>query len=165
MQKEFCKLLIREGYTIAHVAEGNFPGRDIQTTRGKTYEVKADKKSEETGNIFIETSHRGNPSGLCATNADYFVVICKGWAHISSTREALRFMLGTDQKYLVKHAGDDRMSQGYLIKEEHYKPKNLRLYEIGFWHWFGIMYMLKYTQKTLISFGIMGWKLPIRLTV
>lgn len=116
MQKAFCKLLIREGYEIAHVAEDNFPDWDIQTTTGKTYEVKADRKTGDTGNIFIETKYKGHPSGLCATNADYFVVITRGWAHISSTKEALRFVLGHENKYFIKNAGDDKQSQGYLIK-------------------------------------------------
>lgn len=132
MQKEFCKILIRRGYEIAHVAEGNFPDWDIQITSGKTFEVKADKKTGETGNIFIETRYRGEPSGICATKADYFVVIASNFAHIALSEDVRRFLLFSEDKAYIRKAGDNGMSSGYIIKSELYKPKNMRLYEIGF---------------------------------
>lgn len=132
MQKEFCKILTREGYEVSHVAVDQFPDWDIQITSGKTFEIKADKKTDETGNIFIETGYRGSPSGLAATKADYFVVIARNFAHVATSEDVRRFVLFYPGKTFVRACGDNGQSSGYLIKEEYYKPKNMRLYEIGF---------------------------------
>lgn len=131
MQKAFCKLLIKEGYAIQHIAEDKFPDWDIQITTGKTFEVKADRKARKTGNIFIETGYRGMPSGLSRTNADYFVIIIDNFAHVSTVEDTMRFVLHHPRKTFIQKAGDDGLSQGYLINEGEYKPKNMRLYEIG----------------------------------
>lgn len=130
MQKAFCKLLVKEGYAIQHIAVDEFPDWDIQITTGKTFEVKTDRKAKETGNIFIETGYRGMPSGLSRTNADYFVIIVANFAHVSSVEDTMRFVLHYPRKTFIQRAGDDGLSQGYLIKENEYKPKNMRLYEI-----------------------------------
>lgn len=56
-----------------------FPEFDLIAVfdRGKvrTCEVKADYKEKETGNIAIETKHRGYFSGILVSQADWYVII------------------------------------------------------------------------------------------
>jgi len=43
------------------------------TATMRYYEIKSDGKSKYTGNLAIEFRYRGEPSGLFATKADYWV--------------------------------------------------------------------------------------------
>lgn len=37
-------------------------------------EHKADRKARETGNVFIEFSQKGRPSGIAVTKSDYYAI-------------------------------------------------------------------------------------------
>ncbi len=41
--------------------------------KGKKVEVKTDRMTHKTGNVFIEYESRGKPSGIATTDADYWV--------------------------------------------------------------------------------------------
>lgn len=130
-ERRFAKLLTSKGYVIEHIADGVFPDWDIMVQGGKTFEVKADRKSEETGNFFIETTYRGNPSGLAATKAYYFTIISRGFSHTAKTEDVIRFLLSNPAKWkFIYGSGDDGNSVGILIKESLYKPKNMQVFEL-----------------------------------
>lgn len=130
-QKRFVKTLISKGFIVDFMAEGDFPDYDIKLTNGKTYEIKADRKAEETGNIFLETSYRGEASGLAYTKADFFVVISENFALIAKTMDVLRFVVSKPMLCrAIYGAGDDGNSVGFLVKEDLYKPKNLQVFEL-----------------------------------
>ena len=66
--------LIRIKYPQAKRKEGYFKYWDIKVPEiDTTVEVKRDFKCQETGNLVIETFMNGNPSGLAATKADWWV--------------------------------------------------------------------------------------------
>jgi hypothetical protein len=48
---------------------------DFQLENGKRIEVKFDIKSKETGNLAIEVTQKGKPSGLTTTESDYYLFI------------------------------------------------------------------------------------------
>lgn len=131
MERKFAKLLTEKGFTIEHMSEGCFPDWDIMVQGGRTYEIKADRKFLETGNVFIETKYKGSPSGLSATKADYFVVIMDNFSHTAKTDEVMRFILSNPQLCRpVYGAGDDGNAVGFLIKGDSYKPKNMQVFEL-----------------------------------
>lgn len=131
MQRRFAKTLINKGFVVEYMAEGNFPDYDIKLTNGKTFEIKADRKTKETGNIFIETRYKDEHSGLASTKADYFVVIVENFALVAKTLDVMRFLLASPTKCRpVYGAGDDGNAVGFLVKESDYKPKNMQTFEL-----------------------------------
>lgn len=71
---------------------GNFPSFDI-SARG-TFEVKRDRLASQTGNVFLEVSACGKPSGIATTKAAALVLIAEPSAFFVST-ESLRAILPT----------------------------------------------------------------------
>ena len=82
----------------------------------ETYEVKADGKAKYTGNLFIEYMCRGQPSGIEATTADYWVHFIPGKSlyyliPIGVLREKI-----SRQEYARKlFGGDHNASDGYIF--------------------------------------------------
>lgn len=131
MERRFAKLLVEKGYVIEHMSEGCFPGWDIMVQGGKTFEIKADRKFLETGNIFIESKYKGELSGLTGTEATYFTVVMGNFAHTAKTIDVMRFVLSNPHICKpVYGAGDDGNSVGFLIKGDNYKPKNMQVFEL-----------------------------------
>tara|TARA_B100001113_G_scaffold352852_1_gene355354 strand:- start:222 stop:677 length:456 start_codon:yes stop_codon:yes gene_type:complete len=63
---------IRKDYPCSVRIPGKFPGYDIFIPeKDVKIEVKQDKKSLHTGNLVIETSMFGKPSGIMSTDAHY----------------------------------------------------------------------------------------------
>lgn len=88
----------------------------------KTYEIKRDWKSQETGNVVIETWMYGKPSGLMATKADQWIIdIRTEWIHI--TPEAIKDCIiqtgQTLQTFIGQ--GDRKAKQAYLIPSQQLK--------------------------------------------
>ena len=69
------KYVEKRGFAnIHHPTEKAFKDYDIKNLDdGKTYEVKADRKTKSTGNIFIEYKCNHEDSGIFATKADSWI--------------------------------------------------------------------------------------------
>lgn len=89
----------------------------------KSIEVKRDRLTAKTGNIYIEYEYKGRPSGLATTHADYYL--------FSFINLAPHFLVKTDwlKKTLKKlisegkakagvSGGDYNNSKGILVKLE-----------------------------------------------
>ena len=78
-------------------------------------EVKYDRKSRETGNVFIEFESRGKPSGIATSQADY-------WAYFFGDEECLVISTERLKKKLKSlnppriRGGDNNTSVGLLVK-------------------------------------------------
>lgn len=84
------------------------------------FEVKTDRLSAKTGNIYIEYESRGKPSGIATTQADY-------WVYKVAEQKAI-VIKTEDLKTLVKQlvdegkaranvkGGDNNTSLGCLVK-------------------------------------------------
>ena len=130
-QRRFAKTLVSKGFIIDFMAEGDFPDWDIKLTNGKTFEIKTDRRALDTGNLFIETSYKGEYSGLAKTKADYFVIIVGNFALVAKTEDVMRFLLSHPLiSKPIYGVGDDGNSTGFLIKEFFFKPKNLQTFEL-----------------------------------
>ncbi len=83
-----------------------------------TLEVKNDRRSEETGNVYIETyntnnASRNNAGWFFYCEADFlaFVQQCRRLAHIVSRRDIVN--LCESNQFPIRHMGN--ISQGYTI--------------------------------------------------
>ncbi len=84
------------------------------------FEVKTDRLSAKTGNIYIEYESRGKPSGIATTQADYWVYKIAEFKAIVIKTEELKMLV----KQLVNEGkarpnvkgGDNNTSIGVLVK-------------------------------------------------
>ncbi len=79
-------------------------------------EVKNNPKALETGNVAIETAHRGNPSGIMTSQATWWVIVVGQEATIVKTEDLQRFVL--TGKFREVGAGDERASIVRLVPVE-----------------------------------------------
>jgi hypothetical protein len=85
-------------------------------TGGLKVEIKSDRRSSETGNIFIEVYSRDKKSGISTTNADYWIyrVDDNDSAFIVSTQRLKNLVKLNFNGTFVK-GGDNNTSLGVLI--------------------------------------------------
>ena len=86
----------------------------------RKFEVKTDRLSAKTGNIYIEYKSRGKPSGIKTTQADYWVYkVTETKAIVIKTDElkAIVRQLIIDKKAIQNvRGGDNNTSLGVLVK-------------------------------------------------
>ncbi len=84
------------------------------------FEVKTDRLSAKTGNIYIEYESRGKPSGIKTTQADYWVYkVTETKAIVIKTEELKTIVrqLILDKKAIPNvRGGDNNTSLGVLVK-------------------------------------------------
>jgi hypothetical protein len=84
------------------------------------FEVKTDRLSAKTGNIYIEYESRGKPSGIKTTQADYWVYkVTESKAIVIKTQELIQIVrqLIIDKKAISNvRGGDNNTSLGVLVK-------------------------------------------------
>lgn len=91
-----------------------------QIVSNKKFEVKTDRLSAKTGNIYIEYESRGRASGIKTTQADYWVYkISQEKALVIETEELKRvvrqLIIDGKARSNVK-GGDNNSSLGVLVK-------------------------------------------------
>lgn len=86
----------------------------------KKVEVKSDRRTVETGNVYIEYWSRGKPSGIATTQADYYVYkIAEDTAFIISTeqlKKRLKQLVEDCKARKDVKGGDNNTSFGILCK-------------------------------------------------
>jgi hypothetical protein len=86
----------------------------------KKVEVKSDRRTQETRNVYIEYWSRGKPSGISTTQADYYVYkIAEDTAFIISTeqlKKRLKELLEQSKARMNVKGGDNNTSLGILCK-------------------------------------------------
>jgi ribosomal protein S4E len=86
----------------------------------RKFEVKTDRLSVKTGNIYIEYESRGKPSGIATTQADYWVYkVTETKAIVIKTEELKTIVrqLILDKKAIPNvRGGDNNTSVGVLVK-------------------------------------------------
>ena len=81
-------------------------------------EVKFDSMAHISGNLFIEYSSRGKPSGIAATDAEYYLYIIAEFNYaiilnVENLKERLRFYY--KHNMYIRNGGDDDTSVGFLV--------------------------------------------------
>jgi hypothetical protein len=84
-------------------------------------EVKRDRMWEKTGNLFIEYSSWGEPSGLFATESQFFAYILhqedgsNAGVLIFNTERLKRKLVANDHLLQKCAGGDEQQSRAYLL--------------------------------------------------
>jgi len=103
---------------------GNFKPYDF-TSDGIKYEVKADKLTYKTGNLFIEYECSDKPSGITTSEAQmlfYFVINAEGIPdRIYLIETGFLKALIASSDFRTVSGGDGYRVKGYLIPENHVK--------------------------------------------
>lgn len=83
--------------------------------KSKKIEVKYDLKALNTGNVYVEYSSRGKPSGISTSEADYYCFCFGDTFHLislSKLRRRCRIYIDTNRDRL---GGDSNTSKGILL--------------------------------------------------
>ena len=120
--------LIHTKYATAYKQEGNHKEYDIMIPEiNKSVEVKRDKQTDKTGNIFIEAMCEHSKSGIDATTADIFAYITESKIYWASTEDIRKCIL---EKKINKSIGfmiEGKLIDAYLIPVHIYKDYCLRI--------------------------------------
>ena len=85
-------------------------------------EVKRDRQTQQTGNVYIEYESRGKPSGIATTKASKWAYILQdGCILIVNTKllkEALRYLIKARLCVKDMPGGDNNTSLGVLVSVE-----------------------------------------------
>ena len=111
----FCEILVRHGYLILSMCnDKRFDIEAVKDTLITTFEVKADMMSTKTGNFFIEFVSYGKPSGISATEADYWVLYHINQFIIIKTIHLKKLI--EEKKYDRILSNRHMTTRGYLFK-------------------------------------------------
>lgn len=117
VEKVFMRYLVDYPWMVSlEFSQGKCKDYDIKmTTKDKeiTYEVKSDRRSEETGNCCIEYMYKWQASWIFASKADYIVYYCnkKWWIQ----ERWLLIALLMDLEKEIKNGGDGKRSRLFLF--------------------------------------------------
>jgi len=85
----------------------------------KKVEVKSDRQSMVTGNVFIEFSYKNEISGILKTEADYYAYYINDETCITMSVKTLKVKLKKlykEKKAIVRPGGDENTSMGLVVK-------------------------------------------------
>lgn len=109
-------------------SKGNFKDYDIMVYKNNgsksSYEVKADKMINITGNICIEYYCRNKPSGITTSTAKYWAIFeCKDdkYTLYKIPRKILNKFIENKQYFKDVNGGDNMASKLYLFKKNLFK--------------------------------------------
>ena len=115
--------IIQKKYPLSFAIDGMFKGYDLFVPEiAAGVEVKADSMSHETGNVFIEISLGGKPSGLMVTLATYWAYVINDeviWFKPERVKDCIVQTNPTMQTYVGGNgfAQDDAtVKEAYLLK-------------------------------------------------
>ena len=127
--------LTKRGSVLINTNDDNrYDFKMVKDSIETTYEVKTDVTCAplfDTGNLFIEFESRGKASGICVTQADWFVTyfeyLKEAW-FIKTTN--LKTLIKKNNFQIFKNAGDvGSNTHGYLIKRKDFKT-NFHVFKI-----------------------------------
>ena len=112
-------------------SKGCFKPYDFITPDGTKYEVKADRNVFKYKSFFIEYDCNGKPSGINATESDY-------WIHIDArpTESNSRFykipisvlrQAVLRPEVIKKHGGDGGRASGYIVKQDWFADYEIKV--------------------------------------
>lgn len=91
---------------------------NIITATGSKVEVKRDFGAQRTGNVYIELTYRGQPSGLTTTEAEWWAIFLSDSTCVLTQTSVLRekvYSVATANGLHPVPGGDNDWSQGVLL--------------------------------------------------
>jgi len=111
---------LQKKYPDAYIKTGYCKEYDIHIPSIKKYiEVKQDYQSQYTGNILVENSFNGCPSGISTSGSDWFVFVTRANFYVISLK-ALKSLVREDNipnKTFIGR-GDKHPKSAYLVPRE-----------------------------------------------
>ena len=120
------RYMVSLGATIANVSEYAQTDFGVFMKDGAyhNFEVKHDVYAKDTGNMFVEYSCRGKASGVCSSQAEFFVTVfdCLGEMWIIKTADLRRIIIDSKLRTVV---GGDKGSdtRGVLVPREPFRER------------------------------------------
>jgi hypothetical protein len=118
-QTKLLDLIEHDSYEIA---KGVFKAWDVKIVyQGETvtFEVKADRRAAVTKNLAIEYACNGVPSGIAATEADYWVYFIDGTnKYYLIQTDVIRAAIAAQKYKCTVRGGDGMRAQMYLFGED-----------------------------------------------
>ena len=130
VEREFLELMVEFLHVEGFKVGGYHAAYDIEGSDGLRYEIKADRKTALTGNVFVEISCNHQPSGLYITQADKIVYFLKNeWVFI--TPAALHSLIAEEEPRYWKGKPDGGSEvEGFLIPYETFCEYSEQIIEI-----------------------------------
>ena len=119
--EKYTKIELKKKYPNTKRITGYHKEYDIIVPEvDKTIEVKSDRRTKETGNLFIEYESRGKPSGISTTKADvwFYYIEPTDFKQLIMIRTDVLKKLIKDNKFQKVKGGDNNTSWGYLIPKD-----------------------------------------------
>lgn len=120
VEKVFMRYLVDYPWMVSlEFSQGKCKDYDIKmTTKDKviTYEVKSDRRSEETGNCCIEYMYKWQASWIFASKADYIVYYCNRKWRIQERWLLTALLMDIEKE--TKSGGDGKRSRLFLFSVE-----------------------------------------------
>jgi hypothetical protein len=120
---------VQKTYPKAFAIEGSFKAYDLFVPEiSAGIEVKVDSMAHKTGNVFIEISLGGKPSGLMVTLATYWAYITNDeviWFRPERVKDCIVQTNPPMQTYVGGNGfaqGDETVKEAYLIKRSTLVP-------------------------------------------
>lgn len=112
--------LIRTGFAedlkLGQEIEGEFA--KVLLAVGDSVEVKSDKRAHQTGNIYVELTYKGNPSGINASKAEWWVYEISGRFIVMKREDLLLLVERAIAEKRTRRGGDFNMTTGALVPVE-----------------------------------------------
>lgn len=112
--------LIRTGFEedlkLGQEIEGEFA--KVLLATGESIEVKSDRLAHQTGNIYVEMTYKGKPSGIFASKADWWVYEIKGHFIVMTRERMLELVERAIVEKRTRRGGDFNMTTGALVPVE-----------------------------------------------
>lgn len=112
--------LVRTGFEedlkLGQEIEGEFA--KVLLSAGNDVEVKSDKRAHQTGNIYVELTFKGKPSGINTSRATWWVYEMQGRFLVIRREDLLVLVERAIAEKRTRRGGDYNMTTGALVPVE-----------------------------------------------
>ena len=120
--------IINRKHPMAYKMHGNFSEYDIMIPEiEKTVEVKRDKHTDRTGNVFIETYCNKVESGINISTADYWAYLTKSMLYWIKSIDLKLCILENEIPEGKNYMIDGKIIDAYLIPIDKFKNYCMRI--------------------------------------
>ena len=116
MSKGLIRTGFHEDLKLGQEVEGHLA--NILQEGGDTIEVKSDKRASQTGNIYVELTYKGKPSGITKSKAKWWVYEIDGRYFILPLKEMKALAKRAIIEGKVTRGGDFNATEGALVPVE-----------------------------------------------
>jgi len=116
---------LKQKYPKAYIKKGYHKAYDIIVPEldNQTIEVKYDRQTDYTGNIFIECESRGHKSGIETTTSNWYFYYYNNLNKLVRVETDSLKKLIKENNFRKVNGGDSQTSKGYLIPVKLFEEK------------------------------------------